>query len=353
MHIANPAIPLGSLVVVIGANGYMGLETCEKLLQAGYRVRGTVRNVEQHRGWMYNLFDRTWSGKFDLVQVPDFEAERAFEDAFRGAAGVIYPSMPVIFDADPTKVFGPMVRGAINTLESAARAGVQRYVLSSSSKAVADTIYGEPRELTEEMFNHEAVERARQKSTDSSFQRIVDVYSAGRTLAEFAFWDWIKTNNPPFVANCVVPDGQFGRVLDMDNLNTGVTSSTGQLTRALQGKWEGVPLPLAFFTDVQDSARLMVAAVASKSIKNERIFAYHVNRTWNDLRSKVRELFPDRPELVKGSDQDVSGRDMSYAPGPIARAEEILRDIGQPGFTNEDDVIRDFVASVFPQDMQK
>lgn len=263
MHIANPAIPLGSLVVVIGANGYMGLETCEKLLQAGYRVRGTVRNVEQHRGWMYNLFDRTWSGKFDLVQVPDFEAERAFEDAFRGidtlprhvlqtdadmvvlgAAGVIYPSMPVIFDADPTKVFGPMVRGAINTLESAARAGVQRYVLSSSSKAVADTIYGEPRELTEEMFNHEAVERARQKSTDSSFQRIVDVYSAGRTLAEFAFWDWIKTNNPPFVANCVVPDGQFGRVLDMDNLNTGVTSSTGQLTRALQGKWEGVPLPL-------------------------------------------------------------------------------------------------------------
>lgn len=263
MHIANPAIPLGSVVVVIGANGYMGLETCEKLLQAGYRVRGTVRNVGKHRGWMHRLFDGTWPGKFELVQVLDFEAEGAFEDAFQGGkslssqalqtdadtvnlgvAGVIHPSMPVIFDADPAKVLGPMVRGVINTLEAAARAGVQRYVLSSSSKAVADTVYGKGQELTAEMFNHGAVERAHQESTDASFQRIVDVYTAGRTLAELAFWDWIKANDPPFIANCLVPDGQFGRALDADNLNMGVASSTGQLIRALHGEWEGVPLPL-------------------------------------------------------------------------------------------------------------
>ena len=99
--------------------------------------------------------------------------------------------------------------------------------------------------------------------------------------------------------------------------------------------------------DVQDSARLLVAAVASSSIKNERIFAYHVNRTWNDVRSKTREVFPDRPELVKGEDQDLPGRDLSTAPGPIARAEEILRSVGQPGFASEEAVIRDFVASMF------
>ena len=91
-----------------------------------------------------------------------------------------------------------------------------------------------------------------------------------------------------------------------------------------------------------------MAAVASAPIKNERIFAYYINRTWNDVRRKVRELFPDRSELVRGIDQDLHGRDLSYAPRPIARAEELLREVGQPGFASEDAILRDFVASMFP-----
>jgi NAD(P)-dependent dehydrogenase (short-subunit alcohol dehydrogenase family) len=83
MKITNPAIPFDSVVVVIGANGYMGLETCEKLLQAGYRVRGTVRNVEKNR-WMIELFDKTWPGKFELTKVEDFAVEGAFDVAFKG-----------------------------------------------------------------------------------------------------------------------------------------------------------------------------------------------------------------------------------------------------------------------------
>lgn len=35
MNIADPAIPVDSTVVVIGANGYMSIETCEKVLKAG------------------------------------------------------------------------------------------------------------------------------------------------------------------------------------------------------------------------------------------------------------------------------------------------------------------------------
>lgn len=64
--------------------------------------------------------------------------------------------MPVIFDTDPAKVHGPMIQGVINTLEAAARAGVQRYVLSSSSKAVHSNAYTGPRELTSDLFNYDA-----------------------------------------------------------------------------------------------------------------------------------------------------------------------------------------------------
>jgi uncharacterized protein YbjT (DUF2867 family) len=91
MRISDPAIPLGSIVVVIGANGYMGVETCEKLLQAGFYVRGTVRDVEKHRSWMHKLFDKSWPGAFELVAVLDFEADGAFDEAFRGIGSVKIP----------------------------------------------------------------------------------------------------------------------------------------------------------------------------------------------------------------------------------------------------------------------
>lgn len=154
--------------------------------------------------------------------------------------------MPIIFKTDLGEVAEPLIKGVVNTLAAAACAGVQRYVLSSTSKAVDATVYGgPPHELTVETFNHGAVERARRgQATDTSLQRIVDVYSAGRTLAELAFWDWLKENNPPFVANCIVPDGQFGRILDVENMNVSDASATGQLRSALEGNWQKCPFPL-------------------------------------------------------------------------------------------------------------
>jgi hypothetical protein len=158
--------------------------------------------------------------------------------------------MPIIFNADPNKVVDPLVNGVLNTLRAAARAGsIKRYVLGSSSKAVSTTVYNQqpPRELTANTFNHEAIAQARKNSDEAlepTFERILAVYSAGRALAELAFWDWVRENDPPFVPNCIVPDGQFGRVLDVQNLNVGVASSTGQLMRALEGRWEDVGLEL-------------------------------------------------------------------------------------------------------------
>jgi hypothetical protein len=92
----------------------------------------------------------------------------------------------------------------------------------------------------------------------------------------------------------------------------------------------------------------MVAALTDKTITRERIFSYHTNCSWNGMRKRVRELFPERPELVQGEDQDVSGQDRLSVAGPIARAEEILRGIGLKGFRSDEEVVRDFVADMFP-----
>ncbi|KAI3574561.1 hypothetical protein IWW34DRAFT_854714 [Fusarium oxysporum f. sp. albedinis] len=312
MRICHPAILFGSTVVVIGTNGYMGIEACEKLLQAGFFVRGTVRDVEENRQCMYNLIDIKWPNMFELVHMSDFEAEGAFDEAFKGAKGVIYVSTPTIQNADPSKVVEPVIKGTINRLEAAARAGVKRYVLSSSSKAVESINYNHPHHVTSSMFNCEAIRKACCEPYVDGLDRFMDVYSASRALAELEFWSSVGTNQPPVVANCVVPDGQFGRALDPEN-----TAST---FRMLKGAAE------AYYTDVQDAARLLVAAVALPSLVNERIFAYCHNSTWNELRYKIRLISPKGEKLVKGEDQAVKGRDVSNVDGLIKRAESVLRE---------------------------
>lgn len=260
-------------------------------------------------------------------------------------------------------VVSPNVRSTINTLEAADAAGVQRYVLSSSSKAVETTRYDDiPRCLTAGMYNWDCLLKTSCGPRHDAFDWLLDVYSAGRTIAEIAFWSWIAENRPSFVANCVVPDGNFGRGLN------GATSSNQMLKAALAGQWDAVPMPLGklflmsatvqrhwnliihflevsgFLCDVEDTARLLVAATAKSSLSNERIFAYYKHLTWDDLRQKVRGI---RPELVKGDDQHLQGRYLSSATDEVNRAEGILRDVGQPGFTSEDSMLQKFLRTCF------
>ncbi|KAK3652913.1 hypothetical protein LTR56_004861 [Elasticomyces elasticus] len=361
MKISHPAIPFGSTVVVIGANGYIALETCQKLLDAGYRVRGTVRDVGRDHDWMHALFG---TAMFELVQVPDFEADAAFDAAFQGAAGVIYVSTPILFDTDPSKVIGPTVNGTINTLEAAARAGVERYVLAGSSKAIATTMYNTPYSLSTRVYNYDSiVDSFSPRASESSFERSLNIYSAARTLAELAFWSWIAKNKPPFTANSVVPSGNFGRMLAKKDSDASTKSSVGALKAALAGQWDAAPVKMGtvymlredlamvltsafteYYVDVQDTARLLVAGLALTSVANQRILAYNGQASWNTLRQDVREI---RPDLVTGADEDVTGMDVSDAHEDIQRAEEILREVGQPGFTGKNDMLRDFINTVY------
>lgn len=151
---------------------------------------------------------------------------------------VVYVSTPVIFGTDTTKVVDPLVRGTINTLKAAAEAGIKRYVYLSSSKAVESCVYNVPHKISVDTFNREAIRLASEEEpAEFSLERAVAVFGASRATSELAFWSWVKENNPPFVANCVVPDGNFGRVLGADRTNI---TSVGMLKRALAGDWSQV-----------------------------------------------------------------------------------------------------------------
>jgi uncharacterized protein YbjT (DUF2867 family) len=69
--IQDPALPEGSLVLITGANGFIGSHIVDQLLLAGYRVRGIVRD-KQKNSWMGPFFDGKYGKeKFELVEVKD------------------------------------------------------------------------------------------------------------------------------------------------------------------------------------------------------------------------------------------------------------------------------------------
>ena len=86
--IKDPALPLGSIVVISGVSGFIGSHVADQVLAAGYKVRGTTRSVERN-AWVVEYFRTKYgAASFELVEVPDMEAEGAFNMAVFGKSGL-------------------------------------------------------------------------------------------------------------------------------------------------------------------------------------------------------------------------------------------------------------------------
>jgi len=80
----SPPVEKGSLVLVTGANGYIGSHVVDQLLSQGMKVRGTIRTQEKG-GWIQEYFDDKYGkGKLQLVIVPDFSKPGAYDEAVKG-----------------------------------------------------------------------------------------------------------------------------------------------------------------------------------------------------------------------------------------------------------------------------
>ena len=97
-------IPKGSRVLVIGANGSLGSHIVNELLIAGYSVRGTMRE-ESKGAWMKEYFGLKFGGdKLQLVIVPDMSVKGAYDEAVKGASGVVHVASNLSLGSDPNTV---------------------------------------------------------------------------------------------------------------------------------------------------------------------------------------------------------------------------------------------------------
>ncbi|KAF6837192.1 NAD dependent epimerase/dehydratase [Colletotrichum plurivorum] len=320
------ALPKGSLILVTGANGYIGAKVTDTLLQLGYRVRGTVRS---DKPWLKEQFSKYGDGAFEQVVLPKLVDEEALSLAMTGAAGVAFVASDMSLSDDPQAVIPWVVQATEIGLATAAKhPSIKRVVLTSSAFAATVPQPGLTGVVvTEETWNEPAIKAAWDPNTPAELKPGA-VYSASKAEGERAAWKWVKENKPGFEFSTVLPNFNTGEIL-----NPQIAGSTMKFASdLLQGKpatlYAFMPQP---YVDVGDVARLHAVALLAEPVKSKRIFAAARAVNVSDFIDVLRELRPENKLIPEKKPDD--GRDLSEVP-PAGEAEKMLQTyFGQQGWT--------------------
>jgi nucleoside-diphosphate-sugar epimerase len=340
------AIPLGSLVLVTGVNGFIGSHIANEILAAGYRVRGTARS-EQKGAAISQIFQEKYGSKrFELVIVEQMSRHGAFDSAVKGCSGVVHTASTLTFDADPNAVIPEVIDGIKSILKSTQKEPlVKRFVYTSSSTACAGPKPNKVFTIDADTWNDEEVEAAWAPPPYEDDRKWA-VYGASKTLAEQEMWKFVEEEKPGFVANAVLPNANFGPLIEKSQ-----PGSTNQWPKIVYSGGVKIlkDVPPQWFVDVRDTALLHLACLISEDIANERVFGFSEPFNWNSLLAIARQIKPGGkivgPDGEEVKDLENNDQDLSIIAGK-ARAESILRSLGREGFRSLEESFKDNVEGL-------
>lgn len=236
-----------SPVLVTGATGFVAAEIVKQLLECGYHVRGTTRNVGKanEKGELTTLNGA--AERLELVEA-DLNEPGAFSAPMVGCEYVIHTASPYTLDVeDPHRdLVDPAVKGSLSVLESAAATpSVKRIVLTSSFAAISDGPRREPYDESE--WNE-----------SSSLDR--SPYAFSKTLAEKAAWDFMESEQRDFDLVVINPTGVIGPSV-VDRVNQTHEFMVG-MTNGASPAIIDIGFPVV---DVRDVAKAHIKAMETPS----------------------------------------------------------------------------------------
>lgn len=233
-------MPGTATVLITGVSGFIARHCAVEMLSAGYRVRGTLRSLGRADEVRESLARHAEVSRLEFVEA-DLGADGGWDEAVAGCHGVLHLASPFPSrqPRDEQELIRPAVEGTLRVMRAAARAGVPRFVQTSSTVAV---IYGHGHERTEAF-------------TEADWTRVesphVTGYARSKTLAERAAREFMAREQPAMHYSSVNPGLVFGPVLDRD-----IGTSAEVVQAFLKGKYPGTPRLSMPVVDVRDVARM-------------------------------------------------------------------------------------------------
>lgn len=274
--------PAATTVLVTGASGFIAQHTILRLLDAGFRVRGTIRALDRApevRAVIASALGADPGDRFTLV-AGDLMRDDGWRDAVHGCRFVLHVASPL-----PTRpprhadeLIVPARDGALRVLRAAVAERVDRLVMTSS---VAAVVYGHARDGS-------------QTYDEASWSQLTDevgAYEQSKTIAERAAWDYaaslpaeqrleLVTINPGLV---------LGPVLGTD------FSTSGEVVRKLLARdMPGCPDVGWAVVDVRDVAAAHVAAMTAPGAAGQRFIVAIEHASMLDIALILKDRFGDR-----------------------------------------------------------
>lgn len=269
------------LVVVTGANGFVASHCIVKLLDAGYRVRGTIRDLSRAEE-LLELFERHAiardgvAARLNFVQA-GLESNAGWSEALIGADYVFHVASPVpkTLPLRAEDVIDPARSGTLRVLRKASEARVRRVVITSSTSAVFS---GHARDGSQVYDERDwSVLSAR-----------VGAYEQSKTLAEAAAWAYVQAQ----------PDASR---LELVTINPGVVlgpllgqhaSVSGEIVRKLLAREiPGCPELGWAIVDVRDVADAHLAALTVQEANGQRFIVALEHASMLDIAQLLAKHF--------------------------------------------------------------
>ena len=245
-------------VLVTGGSGYIGGWCAIGALEAGYRVRASVRNLSREAEVRARFAKVTDAGDRLSFHALDLLSDDGWDAATEGCDYVLHVASPIAAaqPKDPDVLIKPAREGARRAVGAGIKAGVKRVVLTSSVAATSK------RSDAAETLSDET------QWTDLSDPK-VSAYAQSKTLAEKAAWELIGAAGGGATTLATVnPALVLGPVLGDD-----FSESIQVIERLVAGRMPGLPRLGFNVVDVRDVADLHLKAMTAPQAAGQRFIA--------------------------------------------------------------------------------
>ena len=269
------------LVLVTGANGFVGKWTAIELLRTGFEVRGTVRSegkAEAVRAAVVGQIGDRALERLTFVRL-DLMQDRGWLEAMEGIDAIAHVAAQIVAEEprDQQVVIGPALEGTERVLRFAVAAGVKRVVMTSS---IATVGYGHGHTRGRRVYSEEHF-------TNLDAMAFTWAYCVGKTRAEQAAWAYARSEGLRLTT--IHPGAILGPALDAD-----ASVSLGMVTGLLEGSTPAMPSNGFSVIDVRDVASMHVAALQQPDSAGQRYLATSDYVPFPEVGRILAEAYPDR-----------------------------------------------------------
>lgn len=304
-------------VAVTGATGFVGSHIAVGLLDRGYIVHATARNPSPDR--VAHLTSHPTATTNLRVFEADLHVDGSFDTAFTDCDAVMHVASPFNMKTkDPYHdVIKPAVSGTLNVLNSCAKHGVKKVVLTSSTTAISTKASASGHVDTEENWN------------DFATQWYLP-YMYSKKTAEKAAWDFVQQDGINIDLVVINPSMILGPIL-----NSHIYAYSLDFVRDIvTGKMFGITDISINVVDVRDVAAAHFNALENRAARGR----YICSASSHGKQMSVRDVV----EIAKVNGFDPPQRDLS---GPVMTS--VIRMMSYLMNGQQGDMIRLIVGNKF------